>query len=80
VSEWGTAPAFDDEGGVSEWKSPVSGQLVKLLQHTGFDDCHFPNHLNVLVAAEGLLTAGDLGAGVGAEIRLEPAPRGPSPE
>jgi hypothetical protein len=137
---------------VKEWKSPVSGRLVKLLQHTrtergmtladyrtrcvlrgeiheivttdqrdaeageridrvgfvgfaeldrggvvergdvalaggvefgrvlGFDDCHFPNHLNVLVAANRLLTADGLGAEVGSEIRFEPAPEGPSPE
>lgn len=46
----------------------------------GFDDCHFPNHLNVLVEADRLLTADDLGARVGAEVEFAPSPEGPSPE
>jgi hypothetical protein len=34
----------------------------------GFDDCHFPNHLNVLIAVERLETAATLGLTVESEI------------
>jgi hypothetical protein len=39
----------------------------------GFDDCHFPNHLNVLIAVERLQTADTLGLTVESEIYFAPA-------
>jgi hypothetical protein len=69
-----------ERGGVVERGDVVLVEGVALGRVLGFDDCHFPNHLNVLVASDRLLTARDLGAGVGAEIRFEPRPEGPSPE
>jgi L-arabinose 1-dehydrogenase len=39
----------------------------------GFDECHAPNHLNVLVHADGLHTAGDLDAAVGDDLRFQEA-------
>lgn len=44
----------------------------------GFDDCHAPNHWNVLVAAPELLTADALDLRVGDELRFEPGE--PAPE
>lgn len=69
-----------DRGGVVERGDVALAAGVEFGRVLGFDDCHFPNHLNVLVASERPLTAGDLGAEIGAEIRFEPAPEGPSPE
>lgn len=46
----------------------------------GFDECHFPNHLNVLIECDGLLTSAELGAAVGGEIRFDPRPEGPPVE
>ena len=37
----------------------------------GFDDCHFPNHLNVLIATDRLLTATSAGLALGDPIRFE---------
>ena len=39
----------------------------------GFDDCHFPNHLNVLIAVDRLQTADTLGLTVESEIYFAPA-------
>lgn len=49
----------------------VDGALVGTV--LGFDDCHFPNHLNVLVAVERLQTAATLGLEVEDEVYFEPA-------
>lgn len=38
----------------------------------GFDECHFPNHYNVVVAAPGLLTATDLGLTPGQSVQFLP--------
>ncbi|EWC64036.1 oxidoreductase domain protein [Actinokineospora spheciospongiae] len=38
----------------------------------GFDECHFPNHYNVLVAADTVLTAADLDLRVGDAVRFGP--------
>jgi hypothetical protein len=27
----------------------------------GFDECHFPNHYNILIASDGIVTADDIG-------------------
>lgn len=37
----------------------------------GFDDCHFPNHLNVLIACERLETGLSLGFAPGLPVRFE---------
>ena len=39
----------------------------------GFDACHFPNHYNVVVAADRLQTGLDLGLEPEAPVRFEPA-------
>ena len=67
-------------GGVVERGDVALADGVEFGRVLGFDDCHFPNHLNVLVASDRLLTAPDLEAAVGAEIRFEPGPDGPVPE
>lgn len=38
----------------------------------GFDECHFPNHYNVLIETDRVLTAGDLDLRVGDEVRFHP--------
>ncbi|MGN7457001.1 DUF6917 domain-containing protein [Paenibacillus pasadenensis] len=38
----------------------------------GFDDCHFPNHYNILIAADELLASGDVLLEVEQAIRFEP--------
>ncbi|HEV7806226.1 MAG TPA: hypothetical protein VGO80_10425 [Solirubrobacteraceae bacterium] len=38
----------------------------------GFDDCHFPNHLNILIAGERLETARTLELTIESEICFEP--------
>lgn len=40
----------------------------------GFDDCHFPNHYNILIATDALHTATDLGLAVGERVDFLPAP------
>jgi hypothetical protein len=56
------------EGGVVEVGDPVRVQGVAIGHVTGFDECHFPNHYNVLIHVSELLTASALGLAVGAEI------------
>lgn len=41
----------------------------------GFDECHAPNHLNVVVDADRLCSAGELDAAVGQEVRFSEAAR-----
>ncbi|HEU4425660.1 MAG TPA: Gfo/Idh/MocA family oxidoreductase [Pilimelia sp.] len=36
----------------------------------GFDECHFPNHYNILISTERVLSAGDIDLKVGDEIRF----------
>ncbi len=69
-----------ERGGVVERGDLAVADGVPFGRVLGFDDCHFPNHLNLLVEADRLLTAADIGAPLGAEIRFEPQPNGPSPE
>ena len=69
-----------ERGGVVERGDVAVADGVEFGRVLGFDDCHFPNHLNVLIESDRLLTSADIGAGVGAEIRFEPRPEGPSPE
>ncbi len=45
----------------------------------GFDACHFPNHYNIVIAADPLQTGLDLGVGPEAPIRFEPATTAPPP-
>jgi hypothetical protein len=42
----------------------------------GFDDCHFPNHLNVLIAVDERVSAQDIGLRVEQTIELRPAAAG----
>lgn len=69
-----------ENGGVVERGDVALSGGVEFGRVLGFDDCHFPNHLNVLIASDRLLTATELEAVVGGEIRFEPSPEGPSPE
>jgi hypothetical protein len=41
---------------------------VRLGVLAGFDDCHFPNHYNVVLRADRLLTAADLALPVGGPV------------
>lgn len=43
----------------------------------GFDACHFPNHYNIIVAADPLQTGHDLGLEPEAPIRFGPAETAP---
>lgn len=36
----------------------------------GFDDCHFPNHYNILIEVDTLLTAPDLDVQVGGQVEM----------
>ena len=55
-------------GGVIDRGDAVSvgGRVIGTV--LGFDACHFPNHLNVLIATDELLTGPRLGLGPGHEI------------
>ncbi|OLR93993.1 Gfo/Idh/MocA family protein [Actinokineospora bangkokensis] len=39
----------------------------------GFDECHAPNHLNVLISSDAVLTAGELDLGIGHTLHFRPA-------
>jgi L-arabinose 1- dehydrogenase len=39
----------------------------------GFDECHFPNHYNILISVDNLITAADIFLRPGDEIRFAPA-------
>ena len=48
----------------------IGGQLIGTV--LGFDDCHFPNHYNILIASERLQTAADIAhAQPGAALHFE---------
>lgn len=72
--------------GFTEFRAPAvieRGDEVWLGQRrlgtvAGFDECHAPNHLNILIDADRLLTAGDVDLRPGDEIRFLPAPPTPS--
>ncbi|GIQ68046.1 hypothetical protein DUZ99_14560 [Xylanibacillus composti] len=57
-------------GGIIERGDPVeiAGQVIGTV--LGFDECHYPNHYNILIAVEETLTADDLGLTVEAGIRF----------
>lgn len=48
----------------------VAGRCVGTV--VGFDDCHYPNHYNIVIATPRLLTADDIdGLVPGADVRFE---------
>lgn len=49
----------------------INGQLIGTV--LGFDACHFPNHYNIIVAADPAQTGLDLALEPEASIRFEPA-------
>lgn len=54
----------------------IEGRRVGVV--AGFDECHFPNHYNIIIEAEELVTAGELDLKVGQ--LLEFTVRTPLPE
>lgn len=47
----------------------VGGECVGTV--VGFDDCHFPNHYNIIISTPQLRTADDLGLRPGADVRFQ---------
>lgn len=62
-----------EAAGIVERGDPLHAAGVRVGTVLGFDDCHFPNHLNILIASERLQTAATLGLAVEDEIRFGPA-------
>lgn len=62
-----------DVGGVLERGDRVllDGRSLGVL--VGFDECHFPNHYNVVVGCGELMSAVEAGARLGSELRFESA-------
>jgi SAM-dependent methyltransferase len=67
-------------GGVIEVGDRVSCAGRELGTVLGFDDTHFPNHLNVLIRSEELRTAPSLGLALGDGLRFEPPAPPPAGE
>jgi len=67
------APAVVERGD-EVWFVPGAGGSRRIGQVAGFDECHWPNHYNILIDSEELLTAGDIDLRPGDEIRFLPAP------
>jgi L-arabinose 1- dehydrogenase len=59
-------------GGVVERGDVVRLGGRRLGTVVGFDDCHYPNHYNILIAVGELLSATDLGLGVTNTIVFQP--------
>lgn len=61
-------------GGVVERGDTVllDGRSIGVV--AGFDECHFPNHYNVLIESRMLLTGADGDIGIGSELRFQPEP------
>jgi len=62
-----------ETGGVVERGDALIADGRRIGTVLGFDDCHFPNHLNVIVATERLETATTAGLALGGAMRFEPA-------
>jgi ubiquinone/menaquinone biosynthesis C-methylase UbiE len=62
-------------GGVIEVGDHVSRGDRDLGVVLGFDDCHFPNHLNILIRSAELQTAPSLGIALGDQLRFEASPQ-----
>ncbi|WP_211293655.1 DUF6917 domain-containing protein [Lentzea kentuckyensis] len=60
-----------DGAGVIDVGDDVLVGEVRIGVVAGFDECHFPNHYNVLIAADALATAATLGLEVEQRIRFE---------
>lgn len=67
-----------ERGGVVEVGDEVLLGERRIGRVLGFDDSHFPNHYNILVAAAAVETAESLSAAVGDAIAF--APGTPAPE
>ncbi|MPZ65439.1 MAG: hypothetical protein GEU83_07935 [Pseudonocardiaceae bacterium] len=57
--------------GVLDVGDTVTCGDVRLGVVAGFDACHFPNHYNIVLRAERLVTAGDLALPVGRRIEFQ---------
>lgn len=60
-------------GGVVDRGDRVLLEGAPIGRVVGFDDCHFPNHYNVLIEASRLACSREAGAELGSELRFEPA-------
>ena len=67
-----------DVGGIAEFGDEVWAGDQRLGILAGFDLNHYPNHLNIVVAAVVASTGAELGLDVGTPIRFQPSP-GPVP-
>jgi L-arabinose 1-dehydrogenase len=62
-------------GGVLDRGDEVWLGSLRLGTVLGFDECHAPNHLNILIASDSTPTSADLAAGVGDRLHFaEPQP------
>lgn len=50
----------------------VAGRIVGTVH--GFDETHFPNHYNILIAAGELVTGAEIGLKIGEGVTFRPAP------
>ncbi len=60
-------------GGVLEAGDSVLLDGRRLGVLVGFDECHFPNHYNVIVECDELASAVEANAVLGSELRFEPS-------
>ncbi len=60
-------------GGIAEFGDEVWAGDYRLGTLAGFDLNHYPNHLNIVVAAGVASTGAELELGLGAPIRFQPA-------
>lgn len=65
-------------GGIVEKGDSVWVENEQIGTVIGFDDCHFPNHYNVLIGVNALITAADLPVGVEGRVRFFGARAGPT--
>ena len=64
------------EHGDEVWLGPCGDRTRRRIGAVlGFDECHWPNHYNILIATDELLTAADLDLEPGDKIGFEPAPQ-----
>ncbi|MER5492655.1 hypothetical protein [Streptomyces sp. NPDC002490] len=63
-----------EHGGVIDRGDTVTVDGVEIGTVLGFDGCHLPNHLNILVRARAPLTGSDLGLGPEAPVVFRQGP------
>jgi hypothetical protein len=60
------------QGGVADRDDVVVIDGVEVGRVVGFDDCHFPNHYNIVIRAPVLANGADIGLRPGARVQLVP--------